>query len=257
MALEACPEATRTLFAWIIEAWRNTIPDMDMSSVEAEVVQWRIDEAIKLVRKVGILNKIYHPEIRTPLEAPVSRDMKKIIINGAPAHLKMTLTTALALAETLQDITDFIKEVRNLEKCKVLSFPLEKKREAKWPPKQLMTFVTEVQTYFRCGRPERECRCRQRQNFPTRPQPQVTYRSLFPKNGESSYGSQIQQRPGWNSWGQVMRNIILFGDPNMSRGPRPETYSWGSRLWGQPAQRPQMSGPTSNYQHLSMDRPTS
>jgi hypothetical protein len=42
--------------------------------------------------------------------------MKKIIINGAPAHLKMTLTTALAQAETLQDITDFIKEVRNLGK---------------------------------------------------------------------------------------------------------------------------------------------
>jgi hypothetical protein len=56
MALEACPEATRTLFAWITEAWRNTVPDMDMSSVEAEAVQWRnLDEAIKLVRKVGIL----------------------------------------------------------------------------------------------------------------------------------------------------------------------------------------------------------
>jgi hypothetical protein len=31
MALEACPEAIRTLFAWITEAWRNTVPDMDMS----------------------------------------------------------------------------------------------------------------------------------------------------------------------------------------------------------------------------------
>jgi hypothetical protein len=41
MALKACPEATRTLFAWITEAWRNTVPDMDLSSVEAEAVQWR------------------------------------------------------------------------------------------------------------------------------------------------------------------------------------------------------------------------
>jgi hypothetical protein len=54
--------------------------------------------------------------------------MKKKIINGAPAHLKMTLTIALVQAETLQDITDFIKEVRNLEKCKVLSLPVEKRR---------------------------------------------------------------------------------------------------------------------------------
>jgi hypothetical protein len=68
MALKACPEATRTLFAWITEAWRNTVPDMDLSSVEAEAVQWRsLDEAIKLVRKVGIIYKVYHPEIRTPL----------------------------------------------------------------------------------------------------------------------------------------------------------------------------------------------
>jgi hypothetical protein len=29
-----------------------------------------------------------------------------------------------------------------------------------------------------------------------------------------------------------MRNIRPFGDPNMSRGPRPETHSWGPRLWG-------------------------
>jgi hypothetical protein len=87
IALEACPEVTRTLFAWIAEAWRNIVPDMDMSLVEAEAVQWKnLDEAIKLVRKVGILYKVYHPERRTP----VSRDMKKIIINGAPAHLKMT-----------------------------------------------------------------------------------------------------------------------------------------------------------------------
>jgi hypothetical protein len=135
------------LFAWITEAWRNTVPDMDMSLVEAEAVQWRnLDEAIKLVRKVEILYKVYHPKTRTPLGASVSRDMKKIIINGAPAHFKMTLTTALAQAETLQYITDFIKEVRNLEKFKVLSFLVEKKREAKWPPKQLTTFTTEVST---------------------------------------------------------------------------------------------------------------
>jgi hypothetical protein len=60
---------------------------------------------------------------------------------------KMTLTTVLAQAETFQDIIDFIKEVRNLEKCKV-SFPVEKKREAKWPPKQLTTFITETPTCF-------------------------------------------------------------------------------------------------------------
>jgi hypothetical protein len=35
---------------------------MDMSLVEAEAVQWRnLDEAIKLVRKVGIVYKVYHP----------------------------------------------------------------------------------------------------------------------------------------------------------------------------------------------------
>jgi hypothetical protein len=87
--------------------------------------------------------------------------MKKIIINGAPAHLKITLTTVLLQAETFQDITDFIKEVRSLEKCKVLSFLVEKKREAKWPAKQLTTFITKVPTCFRCGRPGRECHCRQ------------------------------------------------------------------------------------------------
>jgi hypothetical protein len=56
MVLEACPEATRTLFAWITEAWRNTVQNMDMSLVEVEAVQWRnLDKAIKLVRKIGIL----------------------------------------------------------------------------------------------------------------------------------------------------------------------------------------------------------
>jgi hypothetical protein len=81
------PRGHQDLFAWITEAWRNTVLDMNMSSVEAEAVQWRnLDEAIKLLRKVGILYIVYHPEIRTPLGAPVSRDMKKIIINGAPAH---------------------------------------------------------------------------------------------------------------------------------------------------------------------------
>jgi hypothetical protein len=39
MALEVRPEATRTLFVWITEAWRNTVPDMGLSSVEAEAVQ--------------------------------------------------------------------------------------------------------------------------------------------------------------------------------------------------------------------------
>jgi hypothetical protein len=55
-ALEVHPKATRTLFAWITEAWRNTVPEIDLSSVEAEAVQWlSLDEAIKLVRKVGII----------------------------------------------------------------------------------------------------------------------------------------------------------------------------------------------------------
>jgi hypothetical protein len=159
--------------------------------------------------------------------------MKKIIINGAPAHLKMTLTTALVQAETLQYITDFIKEVRNLEKCKVLPFPVERKREAKWPRKQLTTFITEVPMCFRCGRPGKECHCRQRQNFPPTTQPQSTYRYLLPKHRGSPYGGQTQQRrPGWNRWGQMMKNIRPFGNPNMSRGTRPETRSWGQRSWG-------------------------
>jgi hypothetical protein len=78
MTLEVHPEVIRTLFTWIREAWRNTVPDMGMSLVEVEAVQWRnLDEAIKLVRKVGVLYKVYHPEIRTPLGAPVWRDMEK------------------------------------------------------------------------------------------------------------------------------------------------------------------------------------
>jgi hypothetical protein len=107
---------------------------MDLVSVFCRLLtsfQWRnLDEAIKLVRKVGIIYKVYHPEIRTPLEAPVLRNMKKIIINGAPAHLKMTLTTALVQAETLQDITDFIKKVRNLEKMQGTVLPSRKEKRS-------------------------------------------------------------------------------------------------------------------------------
>jgi hypothetical protein len=253
------PRGHQDLFAWITEAWRNTVLDMNMSSVEAEAVQWRnLDEAIKLLRKVGILYIVYHPEIRTPLGAPVSRDMKKIIINGAPAHFKMTLTTALVQAETLQDITDFIKEVRNLEKCKVPSFPVERKREAKWLPKQLTTFITEVPMYFKCCRPGRECCCRQRQNFPTRTQPQGTYGSPLSKNGGNLlWEPNTTKKARMEQMGTSDGNIRPFGNLNMSRGPRLQRYSWGQGLWGQPAQRQQTSGPTSNYQHLSMDRPTS
>jgi hypothetical protein len=56
-----------------------------------------------------------------PLAVPLQPEMKNIIINGAPAHMRLSLTTSLAHAQTLQDVVDFLKEVRNLETSKVVS----------------------------------------------------------------------------------------------------------------------------------------
>jgi hypothetical protein len=85
-------------------------------------VSWKnLDDAIKLARKLGILYKIYHNEYLMQLAAPLQPEMKRIIINGTPAHMKLSLTTSLAHAQTLQDVVDFLKEVRNLETSKVVS----------------------------------------------------------------------------------------------------------------------------------------
>jgi hypothetical protein len=59
--------------------------------------------------------------------------MKKIIINGAPAHMRLSLTTSLVHAQTLQDIVDFLKEVRNVETSKVVSLTASTKAPPKAP----------------------------------------------------------------------------------------------------------------------------
>jgi hypothetical protein len=120
-AMEVCPKAVMSLFRWLSEAWHVAIKDLDFSALEVDVSWKNLDDAIKLTRKLGILYKIYHNEYMTLLVAPLQPEMKKIIINGAPAYLRLSLTTFLAHAQTLQDIVDFLKEVRNLETSNVVS----------------------------------------------------------------------------------------------------------------------------------------
>jgi hypothetical protein len=168
----------------------------------------------------------------------------------------MTLTTALTQAETLQDITDFIKEVRNLEKCKVLSFLVERKREANWLPKQLTTFITEVPTCFRCGLKGNVTVDRDRISQPE-PNHKVHVDPCFQKVGKAPMGPNTPKKDRMEQMGTSDGEYQTFWEPEHEQRPRPETHSWEQRLWGQPAQRQQMSDPTSDYQCLSMDRPTS
>jgi hypothetical protein len=90
IAMEACPKAVMSLIRWLSEAWHIAIRDLDFSTLEVNVSWKTLDDAIKLTRKLGILYKIYHNKYLMPVAAPPQPEMKKIIINGAPAHMRLS-----------------------------------------------------------------------------------------------------------------------------------------------------------------------
>jgi hypothetical protein len=108
--------------------------------------------------------------------------MKKIIINGAPAHMRLSLTTSLVHAQILQDIVDFLKEVRNLGTSKVVSLTASTKAPTKaptegkhWPLLQLVSFQAStsrkpLKWCGRCDSPWRNCKC-QAKKWENTPQP--------------------------------------------------------------------------------------
>jgi hypothetical protein len=99
---EACHKAIMSLFRWLSEAWCVAIKDLDFSTLEVDVSWKSLDDAIMLARKLGILWKIYHNEYLMLMAVPLQPEMKKIIINGALAHIRLSLTTSLVHAQTLQ-----------------------------------------------------------------------------------------------------------------------------------------------------------
>jgi hypothetical protein len=88
-AMEACPKAVMSLFRWLSELWLVAIRDLDFSNFEMDISWKNLDDAIKLARKLGILYKIYHNEYLMPLPVLLQSEMKKIIINGAPTHMRL------------------------------------------------------------------------------------------------------------------------------------------------------------------------
>jgi hypothetical protein len=101
-AMEAYHKAVMSLFRWLSEAWCVAIKDLDFSALEVDVSWKNLDDAIKLARKLGILCEIYHNEYLMLMAVPLQPEMKKIIINGALAHIRLSLTTSLVHAQTLQ-----------------------------------------------------------------------------------------------------------------------------------------------------------
>jgi hypothetical protein len=90
-AMEVHPKAVMSLFRWLSEAWCVAIKDLDFSALEGDVSWKNLDDAIKLTRKLGTLHKLHHNEHLMLLVAPLQPEMKNTIINGALAHMRLSL----------------------------------------------------------------------------------------------------------------------------------------------------------------------
>lgn len=123
--LEKSKGITRPLLDWITAAWRLAFPTLDLTTLESQARWNSWDEAMRICKKLGILYFVYH-SITTPLAAPMTPAFRKILVKGAPPHLKVSLISPLQSCQTLQDAVDVVKDLKSLEGDKVYSFQAQK-----------------------------------------------------------------------------------------------------------------------------------
>ncbi|RWS19166.1 hypothetical protein B4U80_12343, partial [Leptotrombidium deliense] len=59
---------------------------------------------------------------RTPKDVPLSPAMKRVILQGAPPDMRMALMTAFATANTVNEAIGFLRQARELQGSKIISF---------------------------------------------------------------------------------------------------------------------------------------
>ena len=83
MILEASPDEVRTLFGWIVDAWRHALPKPDLNYFETQCRWCTIDKAIKLCRKIGVSCMIYeHYRNIMPFRIELTPAIRHVIIKG-------------------------------------------------------------------------------------------------------------------------------------------------------------------------------
>lgn len=88
--LEASRGETKPLLDWLTSAWRFAFPTLDLTQFEAAGKWVTYQDAISPTRKLGILYYIYN-EVETPQASTMIPGFAKIILKGAPAHLRASL----------------------------------------------------------------------------------------------------------------------------------------------------------------------
>lgn len=125
--LDAARGDTHSLLDWITAAWRLAFPTLDLTQFEAAATWNTYQDAIGILRKLGILWFIYN-QVPTPLASPLQPEFKKIIVKGAPPHLKMSLVGSLQGCRTIDEAVQFFKGFRELEQDKVISFQINTRK---------------------------------------------------------------------------------------------------------------------------------
>ena len=111
---------------WITAARRHVVPSLDLTQFEASAKWNSLQETIQLARKLGVLYFIYN-QVLTTKAAPMLAQFRKILLKGAPQHLRMTLAAPLQGCQIMADAIDFLKSYRELDSEKVVSLPIESK----------------------------------------------------------------------------------------------------------------------------------
>lgn len=112
----------RNLFEWVRRAWREGIPNMDLGFLEGRIRWNGPSEGIKLVKKLGVICYVYSDGEVPPLRSPLTAMLRRIILKGAPENHRIILSTALAGANTLWDVIEFLKQHRELQIENRMSF---------------------------------------------------------------------------------------------------------------------------------------
>lgn len=80
----------RLLLDWITTIWSYAFPLLDLTQFEAAAKWNASQEAIQLERQVGELWFIYN-QVATPQVALFIPQLKRILIKGAPPHMRINL----------------------------------------------------------------------------------------------------------------------------------------------------------------------
>ncbi|XP_059101848.1 uncharacterized protein LOC131895456 [Peromyscus eremicus] len=218
--IETSKGDTHPLLDWITAAWRFAFPTLDLTQFESAAQWTTYAQAIKQCRKLGILYFIYN-QVPTPQAAPFTPQFKKIIIKGAPAHLKMSLAGPLQACQTISDAMEFFKSYREMDIDKVVSFNVNKKQDKK----KVTPRFSNIRPF---GKPN-QMPIRQNANKPWNPIRRLTGRKNIPWRETQS-----------NPWRQTYQPKLFLGNRNFKPNFRPKFFNQNNH-------RPPRTGPPRRY----------